>query len=430
MATTTAQHTELLTAARAVLETNWTGSHTLPATGLYPHQWSWDSAFIAVGLRHVDVERAQLELESLLGAQWQDGRVPQIVYDTSRDDDYAPGSSFWGLPTAALVQPPNHAWAVWEVHRADPGTSQRREFLQRIYPQLVAWHEYLCTRRCHSGSGLARIIHPWESGTDNSPLWDEALSQVPVTPQHEILRPDLRHAAPSERPGAKEYGRYFWLAEHYRDRSFDDHDGQDRFAMEDPGFNALWALSEEALASIAGAIGADPAPHLARVEELTHALGGLYDTDLGLFIARDVVLDKPVRKATVNGLVPAVLQGLPQADDVIKTILGPRFLGSGTRMVPSYDVTAPDFLRSMYWRGPAWFNMNWLLIRALRTHGRDDVAATVAAEMVRLGPEHDFPEYVDPWTGAPHGTRWFSWTAALTLDLVRSGPRESDPTEG
>ena len=31
--------------------------------------------------------------------------------------------------------------------------------------------------------------------------------------------------------------------------------------------------------------------------------------------------------------------------------------------------------------------------------------------------DHDFPEYVDPHSGAPRGTMKFSWTAALSLDL-------------
>ncbi|WP_372237024.1 MGH1-like glycoside hydrolase domain-containing protein [Klebsiella pneumoniae] len=31
-----------------------------------------------------------------------------------------------------------------------------------------------------------------------------------------------------------------------------------------------------------------------------------------------------------------------------------------------------------------------------------------------------FREYLDPLTGAGHGTDDFSWTAALTLDLIRS----------
>ncbi|MEN3267098.1 MAG: hypothetical protein V7646_3992, partial [Pseudonocardia sp.] len=30
----------------------------------------------------------------------------------------------------------------------------------------------------------------------------------------------------------------------------------------------------------------------------------------------------------------------------------------------------------------------------------------------------DFPEYVNPWAGTAHGTRSFSWTAALCLDLA------------
>ena len=28
---------------------NWDGSYTVPSRTLYPHQWSWDSAFVAIG---------------------------------------------------------------------------------------------------------------------------------------------------------------------------------------------------------------------------------------------------------------------------------------------------------------------------------------------------------------------------------------------
>ena len=63
-------------AARAVLHKNDLGDWTKPAPRLYPHQWSWDSAFIAIGLAHVDPDRALRELESLFKAQWRDGRVP------------------------------------------------------------------------------------------------------------------------------------------------------------------------------------------------------------------------------------------------------------------------------------------------------------------------------------------------------------------
>jgi hypothetical protein len=418
---------DLTAAAIDVLDANWTGSYTLPATGLYPHQWSWDSAFIAIGLRHVSPERAQRELETLLTGQWADGRIPQIIYDVSRDDDYSPGASFWrstqisgapSIPTTGLIQPPNHAWAAWEVHRADPAASRARGFLLRVYPRLVAWHEYLGTRRDRGGHGLASVVHPWESGMDNSPLWDKALARIPSTPKHEILRPDLQHADLSERPSEEAYGKYFWLAEQYRDRECDDLRGEDSFLMEDPTFNALRARSELSLASIAEAIGRDPTPHRVRAAELTAALSTLYDDELGLFVARDIIDDTLVRKATISGVVPLILPGLPQAPSVLRTVLGPRFLGSRPLMVPSYDVTAEDFQPAQYWRGPAWFNMTWLVIQGLRTHGRDAEADTLSANLRALALEHRFPEYVEPWTGAPHGTRNFSWTAALALDLT------------
>lgn len=417
---------DLMRAARKVLDTNWVGTHTLPATGLYPHQWSWDSAFIAMGLRHVDPTRARQELESLFAAQWADGRVPQIVYDVTRDDDYSPGAAFWqsnqipaapDVPTTGLVQPPNHAWAVWEIHKADPEASTTSKFLRRLYPKLRAWHDYLAERRDRGGRGLASIVHPWESGMDNSPLWDAALRRVPDTPRHPILRPDLQHADSTERPSAKEYGRYFWLAEQYRDQQCDDA-SDSSFLMEDPAFNALWARSEMALAEIATAIGTDPRPHQDRVAVMTQAVEDLYDEHLGLFVARDVLEGSLVSKATISGVVPLILPDLPRAASVLQTVMGPRFLQSEPLMVPSYDVLAKDFEPSQYWRGPAWFNMTWLVILGLRTYGAGAEAERLAGNMRHLAHQHGFPEYVDPWTGSPHGTRDFSWTAALALDLL------------
>jgi len=121
-------------AARRVLATNWRRCATVPSARLYPHQWSWDSAFIAIGLRHLSPARAQRELESLFGAQWRDGRVPHIVFDPLVPADaYFPGPSFWrsgsvpgaaAVPTSGIVQPPAHALAAWLTYRADPASAR------------------------------------------------------------------------------------------------------------------------------------------------------------------------------------------------------------------------------------------------------------------------------------------------------------------
>jgi glucosylglycerate hydrolase len=39
--------------AAAVLHANEQGTWTKAAPRLYPHQWSWDSAFIAIGARDI-----------------------------------------------------------------------------------------------------------------------------------------------------------------------------------------------------------------------------------------------------------------------------------------------------------------------------------------------------------------------------------------
>ncbi|WP_200859132.1 MGH1-like glycoside hydrolase domain-containing protein [Arthrobacter nitrophenolicus] len=323
----------------AVLEANWRTTHTVPAPGLYPHQWSWDSSFIAVGLRRVSPRRAGQEMDALFAGQWDDGRLPQIVFDPHRDQDYAPGASFWqstsipGAPrhaeTAGLVQPPNHAWAVWKIHQADPAESRRRSFLERSYPKLVRWHGYLTGRRDRRGSGLACIVHPWESGTDNSPLWDDVMARIPDDCRTPLNRPDLQHADAGERPSQKEYGKYFWMAERYRDHSCDDEDRDYPFLMEDPLFNTLLAVSELALADIAAELGLPAGVHRERAQRTAEALEQLYVPELGCYSARDAITGAVVRKATVNGLMPLLLPGQAHADELIATLNGPRFLGGG-----------------------------------------------------------------------------------------------------
>ena len=87
---------EIAAGARRVLDENWLGASTLPSRTLYPHQWSWDSAFIAIGRSWYDEPRAQQELRSLFRGQWADGRVPHIVFNpTVGEEAYFPGPAFW-----------------------------------------------------------------------------------------------------------------------------------------------------------------------------------------------------------------------------------------------------------------------------------------------------------------------------------------------
>ena len=102
--------TRLADGARGVLDANWLGASTLPSRTLYPHQWNWDSAFIAIGRSWYDEPRAQQELRSLFRAQWADGRVPHIVFNPAVGEDAVlPGTGVLAV-VAAVRQPRRATW--------------------------------------------------------------------------------------------------------------------------------------------------------------------------------------------------------------------------------------------------------------------------------------------------------------------------------
>ena len=76
------EHKSLVEKAKTILNNNWLGKSTKPAPDLYPHQWNWDSGFIAIGYSGYNQERAQQELSTLFKAQWKNGMLPQIVFNS------------------------------------------------------------------------------------------------------------------------------------------------------------------------------------------------------------------------------------------------------------------------------------------------------------------------------------------------------------
>src|SRR5215204_180277 len=376
--------------AAGVLRRNSLESWTRPAPALYPHQWSWDSAFIALGLAHLDNRRAAQEMETLFASQWSTGKLPHVIFNPEAPPkSYFPDAERWSSAelssdapssphTSGLCQPPVHAIAVlriWESAQAKDKDriELARDFLRDSYPRLLAWHLYLTPARDPEGSGLVTIYHPWESGTDNSPRWDETLEAVEVGEDlPPYTRYDLEHVSdPSQRPSNEEYDRYLWLLELLKRARYEEAEIYEShpFLVKDVLFSSILVAANEALLKIAEVVGADEGEREHVRSWIKRGREGLekrWDEELKLCLDYDLRAEEPARVRTVGGFAPLIAGGLSQErlEDLLKTLDSPAFAGNPELrwpLPPSTSPEEPGFHPRSYWRGPVWPVANWLL---------------------------------------------------------------------
>ncbi len=441
-----ARLTSQLLAARAayVLRGNDLGTMTSAAPRLYPHMWSWDAAFVAVGLARLSVPRAVLELDTLLGAQWGNGMVPHIVFAPG-ESGYFPGPERWGChlgvphappfpATSGICQPPVHAVAVQRIVEAArrQGRSDREaagDFLDRAWRPLVAWHRWLATARDPQGRGRVVLHHGWESGMDNSPRWDEPYSRVVVGDLPPYERRDTRVVTDaSMRPSDREYDRYLWLIEEMRRVRYDDalvHETVS-FAVEDVLVSALLAVACDVLADLGEErqqSAADVADLRSWAQRFRRGVVESVDPVTGLARDRDVRTGRWLATPTVAGFAPLLCGGLPRADEarLLAVLDSEQWCGHPglvAQVPPSTSPAAPGFRPREYWRGPQWPVVAWLFHWAFARRGWAERAAVLREEGLRLVGAGDFAEYYDPLSGEPLGSMQQSWTAAAVLDWL------------
>jgi glycogen debranching enzyme len=430
------QDAQLARSALAVLDANWLGHATKPSPYLYPHQWSWDSACIAMGYARWNQDRAETELRSLFAGQWGNGLLPHIVF-AKGDGRYFPGPDFWqvgrspdapaGLETSGIVQPPIHATAAWRVYQRSGDRAQARAFLEELAPKLAAWHAYLYRERTRGSDGLVEIWHPWESGMDNSPLWDEALTRIRPSPDEipEYRRVDAQLADPSERPTDDEYDRYVYLVGLFRDLDYlpDRIQEATPFALQSALFNSLLVQSNRDLAAIARLLGDDPEPFESWAEQTAAGVDGkLWDEEAAVYVDYDVTAERRVGVRTAAGLAP-LHAGIPndeRARRMIAVLAGSRVEVDDARgwAVTSLAPDDPGFMPTRYWRGPIWPILNWTLQSGLDRYGYRDLAAQVRRALIDLSSGSGFWEHYSPLTGRGQGGEEFAWTAGLVLEVL------------
>ena len=439
------------------------GRFTTAAPKQYPHQWSWDSAFIAMGLAHVDPRRAAEELTSLFAAQWPSGKVPHIVYNRRAPrDSYFPDPARWrspaatasrrpppGIDSSGLINPPVHAIAALEVYRAASrgGPAARaaaRRQLVELYPKLVSWHRYLLTERDPEGSGLVTILHPWESGMDNSPRWDAPLSRVQVDNQRlpPYQRRDRTNAAAESRPSDAHYDQFMWLVELYKESGYDDgavqRPGAYPFRVKDVFMSAMLVRANESLLEIARIVRAPAADRAVIAGWRDRGRRGLerrWDPELGGMTDLDLVSGQPIRVRTVANFAGLVAGRLsPEKRAAQLALLDSKHFaghpGLARKLPPSTSPSERSYDPKNYWRGPSWPIMNWILWRALRENGAPGRAERLRRDSLDQIARRGAAEYFDARNDTPYGSMADgrpaqSWTHAFVLAATGPAPAPS-----
>ncbi len=427
---------ELDEQAIEILQKNDRGGYTVPTAKLYPYQWNWDSAFVALGFLTFDRDRAWREVELLLEGQWQNGMVPSIIFRRN-DPDYFPGPAVWRTQTNSEVIPPIASTGISQppvlasivLKMVSSGNDQDLQRADTVFADILKWHRWYQTERLSPVSGCVATVHPWETGRDNCPDWELGLDTMQVDPELEpYVRQDIKHADPEQRPSKLQYDKYISMVKYGREQGWNQKtittDGP--FVMADPGIHFILLRANRDLLEIARLLGkAEAIIEIQRfIDHAVEATEYFWNDKLGAFTARNILNGE-----YSNGVSSA--SALCFYADVGSELQRDRTLQNLTRiskqvqyMLPSWDPDGTNFDPQRYWCGPVWPQMNYILSSGLEEQGHYALAARVRQDLSRLIEKSGFRECFNPLNGDGCIGTDFSWTAAIWLAWASPSTQE------
>lgn len=371
--------TSLRGEALSVMEMNWCREgYTCPNRERYPWQWLWDSCFHAIVWAEAGDERAVRELECCFSGQLAGGFVPHMGYLS----DPLRHASFWGREGwSTITQPPMYGHAIAEL--AARGVAVPPRLVERA----VAGLTFLVDRRRRSAGGLVELVHPWESGADDSPRWDDLIGGPDVTDEQRRTRKgELLAAVRRDGVGAP-------IA-------------NDEFAVGSVAFTALVAFNCRELGDFVG--------HRALIRasaELAESLSERWDRELGTWVDDGPTASGSGRVRTLEALLGVLVD---PDDDHVTAVLGSLLdpTAHGAPYGPTGVHRAEGSYRpDGYWRGPAWPQLSYLLWVAATRHGAVGVAESLATSLIAGARRSGFAEFWHPDTAAAGGAVPQSWAA-------------------
>ncbi len=369
---------------RDILGSHWRApGFSVPNAQIYPWQWLWDSCFHAMVWAELgDPERALTELTNALASQDPiSGFVPHVTYWGD------PGflGDFWGRThTSCITQPPMYGHALAELVQGEVVVPAE------LVDQAAAGLGFLLRSRRRSEHGLVEVVHPWETGADDSPRWDALIPAPYDLAAWRRRKGDLVSSiafSPSAAP------------------SFND-----ECAIGSVGFSALIAFNAIELCAIR------PDERLMREAlELAQAIGRRWDAALGTWVDDGPTATTSGRIRTLDAMVAALVDpDRSHVETAIDQLVDPGAFG-GQFGPTGVHRQEPTFDPTVYWRGPAWPQLSYLCWVAAVRAGRLAIAHQLARSMLAGASISSWAEYWNPDTGAGGGAAPQSWTTLAVL---------------
>ena len=369
------------TESRRVLERNWvvTPGFAMPNRRKYPWQWLWDSCFHAIAWSALGDDRCSTELANVFSSQLTSGFVPHMGYQT----DPSRSLALWTSPGRSDVpQPPMYGHALRVL-------AERGFAVSRLYDGANAGLRYLLEHRRDRASGLIRVLHPWETGCDDSPRWD-GWDCGPFRERRWNARKRELVRSIRLRDGAA------WA--------------NPDFDVASAGFSALVAFNARELGELTrdGYL-------LSAASALADAIDARWDESRRTWVDARMCGPRTASSArTLDALFPVLVSGnAAYVEAAFAEIFDPRSFWrpagpSGTAAdEPSYDPAA-------YWRGDAWPQEIYLMVVAARRREHREAARRLAQRLVTGCVASGFAERWNPETGRGLGAIPQSWAALAT----------------
>jgi hypothetical protein len=353
------------------------------------HQWGgwivgeWD--FFTTFLTSVeDMKETEAYIRAILGSQTSTGMLPNMTSATATTTDRS--------------NPPVGAFTVWKIYER----WQDRDLLEWAYPRLQKFHEWWFADRGDGqpfrdgnrdgllewgsdrgssptvgGRGMLQAAK-WESGMDDSPMWDDA--------------------------------------------TYDPHTYT--MTQDDVGLNSLYAADAECLAKIATILRKDAeaqqySEEYSRIKRLVQTK--LWNPADGIYESRlwDGSFSRRLSPTNFYPMFAGIATPEQAKTMVDKHLLNPEEFW-GKYVIPTIARDDRSFDDQFYWRGDIWGATNYLVYLGLNRYHMDKVAFEVAQKSYDLfmGDWTENQQYDEQYRvsgGNGGGETHYMWSGVLLL---------------